>query len=123
MISTPTVFVVDDEEPICHAFRALLTTRHIPVQIFSSATEFLNAYRDDWLGCVFADLRMPEQGGAELYRILRKRESQLHVVLMTGSESFRSLPEYINNEVRVLEKPFSAQQLESIVRQSLSTAQ
>lgn len=122
MVSTPTVYVVDDEEPIRHAFRALLTTRRVPVEIFSSATEFLSSYRDDWRGCVFADLRMPEQGGAELYRILRKRKSQLYVVLMTGSESFRSLPEYINNEVHVLEKPFSAQKLESIVRQSLSTA-
>ncbi len=123
MASKPTVYVVDDEEPIRHAFGALLTTRRIPMQIFSSATEFLTAYRDDWCGCVFADLRMPEHGGAELFRILRKRQSQLHVVLMTGSESFRTLPEFINNEVLVLEKPFSAQQLESIVRESLSATQ
>ncbi|MFO0790106.1 MAG: response regulator [Pirellulales bacterium] len=120
MNATPTVYVVDDEEPIRHAFNVLLKTRGIPVQLFSSASEFLRAYRDDWRGCVFADIRMPEHSGVQIFRSLRMQGSALHVVLMTGSESFRSLPEFIDKEVLVLEKPFSARELEMIVNQALS---
>lgn len=109
MISTPSVFIVDDEEPIRYAFEVLLRTRGINARSFSSAEEFLCSYREDWRGCLFADVRMPNMNGIELCRLLRERNASLSVVLMTGRESAAAIKDSLGAEIEVLEKPFSAE--------------
>src|SRR5689334_12139571 len=94
MTSPCTVFVVDDEEPIRKAFEFLLSGQGIAIRTFPTAEAFLESYRDDWTGCLFVDLRMPNMNGSELYEELRQRKTSLFVVLMTGhgnSDSLRQL--------------------------------
>jgi FixJ family two-component response regulator len=122
MKSTPTVFVVDDEEPIRHAFEAFLNTQGIAVLSFSSAEDFLHSYREDWTGCLFADVQMPDMSGIELIRQLRARNSILPVVLMTGRESTHSLQEVFDEKISVLEKPFSAEVVANMVRDNVPMA-
>lgn len=120
MNAHPVVFVVDDEEPIRHAFHVLLAGRGIGVQTFPSAEAFLQAYRDDWTGCLFVDVRMPPMSGSELYAELSKRNTTLSIVLMTGHGNKVSLQEMLGSQVTVLEKPFSAVELITIIqRESL----
>jgi FixJ family two-component response regulator len=112
---TSTVFVVDDEEPLRHAFEILLSTQGIAVRTFSSAEAFLQVYRDDWVGCLFTDARMPNMSGLELCRELHNRKTSLTIVLMTGHESRDSVQELIGTELEltVLEKPFSAEAMKA----------
>jgi FixJ family two-component response regulator len=116
-----SVFVVDDEEPIRHAFEILLQTQGVAAKPFASAEEFLEAYSDDWSGCAFFDVRLPNMSGIELYRLLRARNTSLTMVLMTGHESVQSVHGLVNAEVVILEKPFSASQVRAIIENCVTT--
>jgi len=114
------ILVVDDEEPIRRAFEVLLGAQGIAVRTFSSAEAFLQSYSDDWVGCLFVDVRMPNMSGAALHGELCKRKTSLSVVLMTGHESSDSLQDLLGGQILVLEKPFSAEALKELVRRQWS---
>ena len=64
--STPTVFVVDDDEPVRDSIGMLLDTVGIPYQTFATAQEFLDSYDKSGRGCLVLDIRMPGMSGLEL---------------------------------------------------------
>jgi len=111
----PVVYVVDDEEPIRVAFEVLLSGRGIAVRMFASAEKFLESYSSDWQGCLFADVRMPEMSGTELHSELRKRNSRLNIILMTGHLTADSLKELVGSDTILFEKPFSAVSLMKVL--------
>jgi len=115
MTSTALVYVVDDEEPIRSAFEILLSRRGIAARMFSSAEEFLASYSSDWQGCLFADVRMPDMSGTELHRELRKRNSRLNIILMTGHLPPDTLKELVGSDTILFEKPFSAASLMKVL--------
>ena len=83
-ISEPTVFVIDDDKPVRDALDWLITSVDLPVKTFSSASEFLESYRPDQLGCLVVDVRMPGMSGIELQRKLAARADDLPIVIITG---------------------------------------
>ncbi|MGN6132885.1 MAG: response regulator transcription factor [Aureliella sp.] len=112
----PCAFVVDDEVAFQLSLQALLGIWGIPVRAFSSAEEFLSAYRGDWTGCLIVDLRMPGMGGLELLRQLRKRDCSLATLLMTGHGEHELLQQAIElGAAAVLEKPYRAEELKDFL--------
>ncbi len=111
MKQVATVYVVDDEEPIRNAFEVLLRGRAMEVRTFSSAEAFLHAYADDWVGVLLVDARMPDMDGSALCRELERRNSSLRIILMTGDEDADSLTAALGGGVRMLEKPFKAEEV------------
>ena len=111
MNQAASVYVVDDEEPIRNAFEVLLRGRGIEVRTFSSAEAFLQSYADDWVGLLLVDVRMPNMDGSELCLELERRNSALRIILMTGHGNADSLKEAFGGNIRLLEKPFKAQEI------------
>ena len=62
----PTVFVVDDDAAVRDSLRLLLKSVGLPVEVFESGQDFLDADRDDRPGCLVLDIRMPGMSGLEL---------------------------------------------------------
>ena len=116
MTTTPQVFVVDDEESILDAFRILLRLQQIPVHTFTSAQEFLEAYRDHWQGWLFTDIQMQTMSGLALVEELQRRGSALSIVVMTANENIEALRVVLKGTAIVLEKPFSADALRQLFR-------
>ncbi len=75
--STPTVFVVDDDEPVRDAIGMLLDTVDIPYQTFATAQEFLDSYDKSGGGCLVLDIRMPGMSGLELQERLIEEQADL----------------------------------------------
>lgn len=103
----PVVFIVDDDPDICAALGLLLEAEGHAVKTFSSAPAFLEAYEDQWTGCLVLDVRMPGMSGLELQHELQRRGVNLPVIFLTGhgdvpmaSRAFRS------GAVDFIEKPF-----------------
>ncbi len=111
-----TVYVVDDEESIRSAFELYLTSRGIAVCSFASGEEFLGRCQPDWRGCVFLDIRMASLSGQEVFRHMRGRSLDLTVVFMTGHEDAGSLKSEFGATTQVLEKPFSGNDLDEVLR-------
>jgi RNA polymerase sigma factor (sigma-70 family) len=83
-MTTPTVHVVDDHPAVRASLTELLNSAGLPVRAFASASEFLEAWRDDWAGCLLLDVRLPGMSGLELQEELRARGVELPVIIVTG---------------------------------------
>lgn len=80
----PTVYIVDDDDAVLQSLRWLIESIHVPVVTFSSAEDFLKAYRTNMQGCLVTDVYLNDMNGLELQEQLIKRGSSLAVIVMTG---------------------------------------
>jgi FixJ family two-component response regulator len=110
--STPTVFIVDDDEAVRDSLSIVLEAAGYAVLSFGSARHFLDAYVPGRSGCLLVDLDLPEMDGPELVGALVGRDVLLPAVLMSGrlrnGRLGRSLPRGI---VAILYKPFGEHEL------------
>jgi FixJ family two-component response regulator len=53
-------------------------------KIGANAESFLDTYQPDWPGCVLTHLRMPGITGLELQALLRERQLDVPVVVLTA---------------------------------------
>ncbi len=80
----PSVFVVDDDEPVRDSTRALLESHGLPVSAFESASAFLDAELIQHGDCLVLDNHMPGMTGVELVETLRARDIKVPVIMFTG---------------------------------------
>lgn len=84
-VTTPTIYVVDDDAPFRESISRLLTVAGFDVRQHASAGDFLLAQIDRNVpGCVLLDLHMPGPSGIELHEALVARGESLPVVFVTG---------------------------------------
>jgi RNA polymerase sigma factor (sigma-70 family) len=83
-VSTPTVFIVDDDAAVRDSLAMLLDLRGFRTHQFASAEAFLAEYRPASPGCVVLDLRMPGMSGLELQAELAARDATLPVIVITA---------------------------------------
>jgi len=79
-----TVFLIDDDASVRDSLSLLLSLKGVRTQAFASADSFVASYRDDGVGCVLTDLRMPGMSGLELQSALRARGLKVPVVVLTA---------------------------------------
>jgi FixJ family two-component response regulator len=83
-VSTPTVFIVDDDPAVRDSLTLLCETAGLEVSCHGSAEAFLGAYRPEQPGCLLLDVRMPRMSGPELHEELNRRGSRLPVIYLTA---------------------------------------
>ena len=84
MSDEPTVYLVDDDPATLRALTALVKLVFPCVEAFSSAADFLAAYREHQPGCLVLDVEMPGMNGIELQRKLLQDNGALPVVFVSG---------------------------------------
>ena len=82
--SCGTVFLLDDDPGMLRALTRLLTSEGFAVQGFTSAIDFLAAYRAEEPGCLVLDVAMPGLGGLELQQHLAAAGNSLPIIFLTG---------------------------------------
>lgn len=117
----PTVFVVDDEQPVRDSLRWLLEPLKLNIETYASARDFLSAYDPARPGCLVLDVRMPRMSGLELQEELNARQVRLPVIMITGHGdvpiAVRSMKE---GALDFIEKPFSEQVLLERIQHALA---
>jgi RNA polymerase sigma factor (sigma-70 family) len=83
-VSDATVFVIDDDASVRDSINLILSLKGVRTQLFSSAEDFLEAYRPEWRGCILTDLQMPGMSGLDLQQALHERGVLLPVVVLTA---------------------------------------
>lgn len=83
-VLAPVVNIIDDDATVRRLLRGIVEAGGWSTEIYESAENFLVAFRGDRPGCVLLDMRMPGMSGLDLLRELRKRQSILPVIMVTG---------------------------------------
>ena len=78
------VYLVDDDEAVRDSLSLLLEAKGYDARGFASAVEFLAAAPSLPIGCLVADIRMPEMDGLELQQRLIERNLEFPLVMITG---------------------------------------
>ncbi|MDH3643210.1 MAG: response regulator transcription factor [Gammaproteobacteria bacterium] len=119
--ATPTVFVVDDDEPVRDAIGMLLETVDIPFEAFATAQEFLDAYDASRTGCLVLDIRMPGMSGLELQEKLIEDKAPIPIVFITGHGDIPMAVDAMKRgAVDFIRKPFRDQELLDRVHEALN---
>jgi FixJ family two-component response regulator len=83
-VTSPIVFVVDDDPGIRFSISLLLETANLKVECFASAEEFLIACGPHPQGCLLLDVSMPGMSGPQLQDELLMRQIDLPTIFLTG---------------------------------------
>lgn len=121
MTPEPTVFVIDDDKAVRHFLRGLIASVNLRVEAFTSAQEFLAAYRSSLPGCLLLDIRMPGMSGLELQQELSVRGIDLPVIVLTGHGNVQVAVHAMKaGAVDFIEKPFNNELLLDRVQQAVA---
>ncbi|MGJ7512516.1 response regulator transcription factor [Variovorax sp. GT1P44] len=122
-MSTPTVFIVDDDEACRDSIRELAVAFGLAAAIFGSAYEFLAALEPAWCGCLVLDLRMPGMDGIALQKRLQEMGLRLPIVFISGSVDVPTAVQAIRDgAIDFLEKPCPQHQLLDGINRALRRA-
>lgn len=121
MMSDSTVYVIDDDQAVRDSLGMLLRSMGIPSRLFDSAQAFLDAYDENWHGCVLLDIRMPGMSGMELHRQLVDMHTSIPVIFVTGHGDVPMAVEALRNGAfDFIQKPYRDQELLDRINQALS---
>lgn len=119
-----TVFIVDDEASVRKALRLMMSTAGHKVEVFASATEFLDAYDRTTIGCLILDVRMPGMDGLALLRHLTSEQAPLPVIMLSAHGDIpMAVGAVKTGAVDFLEKPAQPSTLREKVAAALELAQ
>jgi two-component system response regulator FixJ len=112
------VAIVDDDPAVCNSTRFLLKAHDFDVQTYQSGANFLNEKPD--IACMIVDYDMPGLDGFELVSELRKRGSQVPIIMITATTNPALKRRAAEIGVKsVLEKPVSNEVLLGAIREEL----
>jgi DNA-binding response OmpR family regulator len=119
-----SVFVIDDEEPICIATQRCLVEFDVAYETDGKAAlEILLS--DEPFDVIFLDLMMPDFNGVDIYRALATRRSNRlrRIVFFTAGSGIMTMENFLRSTTNlVIDKPASPYVLEGIVRALMSTS-
>ena len=109
----PLVLIVDDEEPIRQLERRILESGGYRVIEASGALEaFALLQKDLQVALVIADLQMPDLGGEEMARRIRRDRPDIKVLYVTGHiDELMDERSTLWEGEAFLDKPFTAKAL------------
>ena len=84
MTSTPTVFIVDDDDAVRDSLALLLGLQGYRTQAYGAAEDFLDQIDEGIRGCMLLDLRLPGMNGLELQAALATRKIALPILILTA---------------------------------------
>jgi len=115
----PVVYVVDDDPSVRDALDVMLRYSGYKTALFADAESFLEAFHDDWVGCVVADLRLPGISGIEVQARLAQRGSPIPFIIITAHGDVANARRALRADaVDFIEKPFE----DSELREAIDTA-
>src|SRR6202047_126342 len=106
------VFVVDDDPSVRRAIKRLVESVGLHVELFGSATEFINSSRPDVASCLVLDIRLPGISGLDFQRELVQAKNEIPMIFITAHGDIPMTVRAMKaGAVEFLTKPFRDQDL------------
>ena len=106
------VFVVDDDPSVRRAIKRLVESVGLHVELFESATEFINSSHPDVASCLVLDIRLPGISGLDFQRELVQAKNGIPIIFITAHGDIPMTVRAMKaGAVEFLTKPFRDQDL------------
>ena len=123
MRTSRTVFLIDDDDAVCHALSVFLETSGYRVRVFSSAEAFLKKADRTLAGVMVLDQRMTGMSGLELQAKLNRRGADPSIIFISGHGDVQMSVKAIKaGAINFLEKPFNNEELLASIKEAFSYA-
>jgi CheY-like chemotaxis protein len=118
VLTPKSILVVDDEPSVASTLSLLLMIDKHQVEVAADGEQGLTKYKERKYDLVITDLLMPGIDGLELARLVKERNPQQPILLITGHmERVSNSGELrLQNIEALLGKPFSLLQLQEALR-------
>lgn len=118
------VHIVDDQEAMLRMVAELIESASLQPRTYPSAKAFLEQYVPAPCECLVSDVRMPEIGGLDFYRLIRERGYTLPVMFITGYAEVGTAVDAIKaGAFDYIEKPFGHQSFLDKVNRALAESE
>ena len=116
MTKKTRILAVDDEPVISESIAYNLEAPHRKISVASNGREALTMADRHKFDLIITDHRMPEAGGLELVKKLRKQEYKGKIVVLSGYLSPENIGVYEELEIdEVISKPCVMEELREVV--------
>jgi two-component system response regulator ChvI len=107
------ILVVDDDPNITFTFKKILEKEGYEVDTYTDPTKAEESFQPAVYDVALIDIRMPKMNGFELYRRIRKQDSEVKVCFVTAYEISKEEEgsPTVNGSVTFLKKPIGMQEL------------
>ena len=113
------ILVVDDDASVRATIGHALAALGYAVREAADGRSALEAVREEALTLVILDYVMPGMDGAEVARQIGALDPELPIIFSTGHAALRALRAAAGEDVSVLEKPFTLDELDALLRERL----
>ena len=115
----PMIMIVDDDPSVRATIGQALAALGYAVREAPDGPTALDIVRSEELSLVILDYLMPGMDGAEVAREIAALDPDLPIVFSTGHAALRALRAAAGDDVPVLSKPFTLDELDDLVRERL----
>jgi len=106
------IHIVDDDKAISDSLSLLMKSEGIQTVTYESAEDFLSGYKPAKTECLLLDIGMPGMSGLELINELKKRNTSLRVIFITGHGDISMAVQAMRaGATDFIEKPFDSNYL------------
>ena len=103
---TERVLLVDDEEEFLEIMSERMRARDIEVTTSTSAREAINLIATETYDAVIMDFMMPEMDGIEALKVIKEKNPELQIILLTGHATVEKTVEAMKaGAMDLVEKP------------------
>jgi FixJ family two-component response regulator len=119
-VQARTIAVIDDDLPVLESLVNLLASCGYEAEPYSSAEQFLDADSLSRTACIITDVEMQQMSGLGLLHHVRKDNSAVPVVIITGKPSENSDTYYLDRGAAgFFRKPVDGDALVDLLRSIL----
>jgi|SRR5579859_517697 len=116
-LTTPVVFVVDDDVSVRESLEALIRCEGWQTETFGSARQFLARSRPVAPSCLVLDMTLPDLDGLELQRLIGIERLDMPIIFITGHGDVpMSVRAMKAGALEFLTKPLDTEALLSAIR-------
>jgi FixJ family two-component response regulator len=122
--SSPTVFIVDDDEDMRLSMQRLLKTVGLRAELFTTAQDFLERNITDGPCCLVLDVRLPGMSGLEVQHELSEVGINIPIIFISAHGDIpMTVKAMKSGAFEFLTKPFRHQELLDAIQQALQRDQ
>jgi PAS domain S-box-containing protein len=117
------IFIIDDEETLCYFLKESLEEKGYKVTAAHTVADGLDFVTKQQTDVVLLDLKLPDGDGLDVLREIRKVDSNLPVIVLTGHAAVESAVQAMKlGAYDYLEKPINLAELSTSVAQALQSS-